>query len=137
MKFVAYVWFLTLFLFNSAYAAEKCSYGFSGSWSLDQKNKKIVLEKIFPQEVCRDIKDQQNSNFEILFYDQNKKVYNMKVYWAVKTFHDLADKNKLHPLVVEKTDYKIIKVPLDVQKIVSYEIKYLPSNEIWGKGKLL
>ena len=131
--------FTILLISEAIYAQDnssKCKSGFSSQWIFDQNNSKISMGETAPKEVCNFITKQLNSNFKIVLRGANKKVlFENKVYWAKIVRHDIIGK-KLTGVSKKSLDYKIIKFPIALKLVHSYEITELRTDKIFGKGKL-
>lgn len=139
VRFIALLIFITLTTNDTqAQTAQKnCDDGFSSSWKFDQKNEKISIESFNKQKVCNFIKNQKNSNIEIIIHSLNEKSFSSKVFWSSHQHHDLLKEDKtMEPVKQRNSDYKIFKFPVNLEGGERYTVKNIKTGKILGEGEI-
>lgn len=123
---------------SSAYAEDaSCVPGFSSAWEFKQQEKIIKPTQLNKMNVCHFTKFQKNSNFKIIVSNNEKVLFENKIFWNEVQHHDHgANSDKLAPKKVKAIDYKILKIPVALTGNETFQVVHLPTGEIYGSGSL-
>ena len=126
---------ILIFILQTSTFAKDCQQGFSSFWEFNQKKETIRLKEVYPLKICTYIKKQIHANFRFILKKNNKVVFENKVYWAKEKNHESADKDgKMTGFSKKEIDHKIMKFPIPLQNVDSYEVKEINSGKKLGKG---